>query len=211
MLKTILFDFDHTLFNLNVRWRDLIKRICSACFGCKYSHLNVYDFLVMYHNIMRHRLPKKLTERVDRERVKYELEGIERGYPVPGSREIVLKLADKYKLGLVSSNCRATIREGLKSLGLKGAFKVIICVDDVRYSKPNKLPVLAALKKLSCTPDEAVYVGDHPGDVECAKSAGVKSVILLGRRTAADFEQKPDIFITRLSELPEVLKRLETV
>ncbi|MFQ5647665.1 MAG: HAD family hydrolase [Candidatus Aenigmatarchaeota archaeon] len=209
MLKTVLFDFDGTIFELVLDWKGLIRWTCRTCFGCRYSRLGVYDFLVMYHNVLRHKLPRELADRAHAEREKQELGGVERGHPMQGAREVVLGLGDKYKVGLVSANYRRTLKEGVKKMGLEGAFKVVVSVEDVRYSKPDKLPILAACKKLGCSPQEAVYVGDHPGDIEAARSAGAKSIILLGRRQRRDFPQEPDFFIASLGELPDVLKKLD--
>lgn len=55
----------------------------------------------------------------------------------------------------------------------------IITSEQARCYKPNKGIFLYALEKAGCTPGEVVHIGDSiSGDVECARSAGIKGIWL---------------------------------
>ena len=48
--------------------------------------------------------------------------------------------------------------------------------DDVELVKPDPSHLLAALAQLGVAPEQAVMVGDHRSDVECALAAGSRGV-----------------------------------
>ena len=54
-----------------------------------------------------------------------------------------------------------------------------------------------------------VYVGDHPGDIQAARAAGARSVVVItGPSTEGDLrESNPDVVFNTLLEFPEWLRR----
>ncbi len=79
-----------------------------------------------------------------------------------------------------------------RALGIEGLFDAIVGAEDVKQEKPAPDMILLACKRVGVTPDEAVYVGDLPEDVEAGRGAGVKVVVAvngpdLSAREAADF------------------------
>lgn len=52
----------------------------------------------------------------------------------------------------------------------------LICPDDVGAAKPDPKGILRTCELLGVDPVEAVYVGDHPRDIEAARNAGVHSI-----------------------------------
>lgn len=54
-----------------------------------------------------------------------------------------------------------------------------------------------------------VYVGDHPGDIQAARAAGARSVVVVtGPSTEEDLrESNPDVLFSSLAEFPEWLRR----
>lgn len=52
----------------------------------------------------------------------------------------------------------------------------LVCPDDVGAGKPDPAGILLACAQLGVTPANAVYVGDHPRDIEAARNAGMRSV-----------------------------------
>jgi HAD superfamily hydrolase (TIGR01509 family) len=49
---------------------------------------------------------------------------------------------------------------------------------EVKNSKPDPDAVQVALQKLNLAPNEAVMIGDTPYDIEAAKKAGVKTIVV---------------------------------
>ena len=79
------------------------------------------------------------------------------------------------QLAVVTSKTHALARRGLARCGLDQFFGVLIGADDVREHKPHPAPVLAALERLSADPENTVFVGDSPHDIESGRAAGVQT------------------------------------
>lgn len=77
-----------------------------------------------------------------------------------------------YRLGIVS-NQRATLLDWLQAVGLQDYFQTIIVSDVVGVAKPDPRIMHLALAALQLEAAACLYVGDHPLDVLCAKSAGL--------------------------------------
>ena len=60
-------------------------------------------------------------------------------------------------------------------------------------------------------PDECVYVGDAPADIEMARRAGVRAIGVLGPfPTAAQIRAaKPDLLLSSIRELPRYLRQAD--
>ncbi len=69
--------------------------------------------------------------------------------------------------------------QGIKPIGFTPWFDEIICADDVEHPKPAPDALLECLRRFGCKPEDAVYIGDSEYDMQCAKSAGIKSVLAL--------------------------------
>jgi pyrophosphatase PpaX len=76
----------------------------------------------------------------------------------------------KIKIGIVTTKIRS---EALAILnGYKLPYNTIVAGDDVKNKKPNPEPVLKACENLNLEPKDCIFVGDHPFDMQAAKSAG---------------------------------------
>ncbi|MSR06443.1 MAG: aminotransferase class I/II-fold pyridoxal phosphate-dependent enzyme [Gemmatimonadetes bacterium] len=84
------------------------------------------------------------------------------------------RLAQRFKLGIVTGRPRDEARMALKRSGTGRYFKVVITADDVRKKKPNPDPIRAALKKLRV--QTAWMVGDSPADLLAAQCAGIAAI-----------------------------------
>ena len=115
-------------------------------------------------------------------------------------------------LGLVANTMRTpgdVLRQVFDRSGLLAPFKVLTFSDECGIRKPDPEIFLLTLRQVGVAPEDAVHVGDDPVlDVEGARDAGMRVVQVAadGRATAP---VKPDAVITRLSELPATLARLE--
>ena len=52
----------------------------------------------------------------------------------------------------------------------------LVCPDDVDASKPDPAGILKACRDLQVEPGAALYVGDHPRDIEAARNAGMPGI-----------------------------------
>jgi len=99
---------------------------------------------------------------------------------LPGARSILRSLAKRFTLGLVTSGDGSRVRLQLKTLGLGEMFQACVCSEDAARRKPHPAPLRRALSILELSPEECVYVGDSPQDIEMAKRARVRAIGVLG-------------------------------
>lgn len=128
---------------------------------------------------------------------------------LPSARRVLRLLEQKFLLGLVTSGSRGRVRRQLREFGLADHFSACVCGEDAAKRKPHPEPLELALKRLRTEPDECVYVGDAPEDIEMARRAGVRPIGVLGpfptakRLRAAE----PDLLLRSIGELPRHLRR----
>lgn len=82
--------------------------------------------------------------------------------------------------GIVTNKPRYLAEKLVAALTLTERCSVLVCPDDVRYTKPDPEPMYLALEKLGLPRGIAgtvIYVGDHIRDIEAGKSAGMITVL----------------------------------
>ncbi len=123
--------------------------------------------------------------------------------------EVLLKLREKYKLGIVSNfaipECLVKL---LETHSLGKFFDVVVVSGAVNKRKPSPEIFQQALKKLGVDTNETVFVGDTvDADIKGAKDIGMKT-IFIERRLQKEAEQIcPDQTIKSLNELTAALER----
>lgn len=127
-----------------------------------------------------------------------------------GARQVLRRLAHRYTLGLVTSGDRERVTRQLRAFALTRMFHARVCGGDTTEKKPHPAPLRLALRNMKLRPDECVYVGDTPEDLEMARAAGMRAIAVLGpfptekRLRAA----KPEFLLERLEDLPGLLRKL---
>lgn len=124
------------------------------------------------------------------------------------------RLHNKYKLGIVSNFAiPECIWKLLEKYNLKKFFDVIVISAEVNKRKPSPEIFQKALRSLDAAPSETVFVGDTLNmDVEGAKRAGMKAILILRRTSATDTSKpacttiKPDKVIRSLKELSKIIE-----
>lgn len=79
--------------------------------------------------------------------------------------------------GIVTNKPRILSEALLKALHLDERCSVLVCPDDVVNSKPDPEPMFLAAKQLSIEPENIVYVGDHPRDIDAGKNANMPTIL----------------------------------
>jgi HAD superfamily hydrolase (TIGR01509 family) len=128
---------------------------------------------------------------------------------LPGARRVLRWTARRYRLGLVTSGNRARVIRQLRAFDLRGMFAARVCCEDAPRRKPHPAPLRRALAGMRLSPQECLYIGDAPEDIEMARRAGVRAVGVLGpfpthRRLR---QARPDALLKSLAELPDLLRR----
>ncbi|HUJ31822.1 MAG TPA: HAD family hydrolase [Candidatus Acidoferrum sp.] len=208
--RVVLFDWDGTLLDscradagayvemfriLGVRWS-------ASDFERHYSP----DWYRVYRAARLPRAQWALADRLWRRAYKRQNPAL-----LPGARSVVRTLHRSFRLGVVSSGSGWRVRPQIRGFELARYFSVCVCSEDARRRKPDPAPLKVALRRLHAEPNEAVYVGDSPEDVEMARRAGVRSIGVLGPfPTAAKLRaQSPEAILPSVRELPRLLVTVE--
>lgn len=134
----------------------------------------------------------------------------ERPALLPGARRVLRWLRARYKLGVVTSGSGARVRRQIRYFEFAKHFSVCVYSEDTPKKKPHPAPLELALERLRADPNECVYVGDAPEDIEMARRAGVLAVGVLGPFPTAERirAEKPDVLLASVRELPRYLRSL---
>lgn len=114
-----------------------------------------------------------------------EVQACATGEPFPG---VAAALSDLTHAGLrvavITRNCTRAVGAFLRRYPLPIA--VLLTRDDVSRVKPDPGHLLEALRRLGLTQHQALMVGDHRTDVQCAVAAGVPACGVLTAGTPAN-------------------------
>lgn len=67
----------------------------------------------------------------------------------------------------------------LKNLELYERLSVLVAGDSLPQQKPHPEPIFHACRKLNCSPEQGLFVGDALRDVQAAKAAGMPALVAL--------------------------------
>jgi HAD superfamily hydrolase (TIGR01509 family) len=91
---------------------------------------------------------------------------------LPGARELLEAVrAAGLRTALVTSTRRSLVEVALDTVG-RHNFDVVVCGDEVRRTKPDPAPYLAAARALGVDPGACVAIEDSPAGVVSARAAG---------------------------------------
>ena len=117
-----------------------------------------------------------------------------------------------YTLALISNIMRtpgAALRRLLEQFRLLGYFQHTTFSDEVRIRKPAPEIFHLTMRAVAGDPGTSVHVGDDPIlDVQGARAAGMRVIQVVSSSEARG--PRPDLTISRLSELPEAIEQLES-
>jgi len=101
-----------------------------------------------------------------------EVEACATGQPFPRVPEALASLsAAGLRLAVITRNCSRAVAVFVRRHPLP--IDVLLTRDDVPRVKPDPDHLMRALQRLDLRPDQAMMVGDHRADIQCAVAAGV--------------------------------------
>jgi phosphoglycolate phosphatase len=217
-VEAVLFDFEGTLvdlqWNLQGAVEETLKMLRPLGFpvqrlqGLKYSAL-MLESVGMAQEIGQS--ADTVREKIGAIYDRFDEDALGRWTLRDGSKDLLSALRTKgIKIGLVSNVGRRALKRALPKLDLHPFFKVVVSRNDVLSMKPSGEGLRLALKELQVMNDRALYVGDSLDDVQAAKAAGVKVVIIMGKESSKTefLSAEPDQLITDFNELLRPLTKV---
>lgn len=125
--------------------------------------------------------------------------------------ETLQSLKNHFSLGIVSDAQNDYATPELKILGIHNLFDAIIISGTYGFRKPDGRLFNECLSRIKASPQEAVFVGNDPyRDIRGAKSIGMRTILVGGKRGAKDVEQdRPSFTVDSIQELPDKLWEVE--
>jgi HAD superfamily hydrolase (TIGR01509 family) len=181
MPDAVIFDLDGVLMDSEQLWnqakRDLVREAGGrwrdeapqAMMGMSSPEWSTY---------MRERLAVPMeADAINRDVVRRMQEGYDRELPLlPGSREVVERLGERWPLGLASSANREIIDLFLELSSFADAFGVTVSSEEVACGKPAPDVYLHAARGLGADPRRCVAVEDSGNGLRAAAAAGTSVI-----------------------------------
>ena len=124
-----------------------------------------------------------------------------------GVAEMLHELGSIYDLGIVTSGSKSRVVNDLDRLGIADRFSTVVTAEDITRPKPAPEALELALRHLSISPVQAIYVGDAHADFEMSRAAGVP-FIGVPSEFANLTDDHPEYDVHPIASLPRVIESL---
>ena len=136
--------------------------------------------------------------------VEIEMAGAERAVPVAGAFELIDWLKENgVPFCILSRNCMDVIRCGAKAIGLELP-EMTWGRDNMAHVKPDPAALREAASALGAAPERCLYVGDFLYDLQGARRAGMRAVLV--QHDGREWEDWADLCYAQMNDLVDELK-----
>ena len=220
-LSAILWDLDGTLIHFNIDYkkaRGETIRILEKYGYPKGQLTQRYYVLKMIKEatdyFSREKIYKsdKITQikkEIDKKVEMIEREASYHAKSIPGINDVLeYCMNKKIKSGIITLNTTKNAMLSLKAANLIKFFpqSLIIGRDIINKIKPDPEHAMFLLNQLKISPDEICIIGDHPSDIELARSIGARSIGVVSEKHPAT-EFKTSYFVEQ-SKIETKLKAI---
>ena len=184
-MKAVLFDLDGTLIDTAADFVRIIQNMCREK-GCDvvadeliraqvsegaramvqlvYPELDVNDEVFLAHR-------QRFLDIYGAD-IAVDTDLFEGMYPLLDELE-----AAQIPWGIVTNKPRWLSEALLKALNLTQRCSVLVCPEDVTKTKPDPEPMYLAAKQIQIAPEECIYAGDHPRDIDAGRAANMYTIL----------------------------------
>ena len=209
-LEAVLFDFEGTLvdeqWNVKGAVQDTLERL--KAYGLSIERLQGKKYSILMREAMEAaseagRSPEEVREIIGTIYDRYDQDALGRWSLRPGVKEVLHTLQSRgIKTALVSNVGEKALALAFQKLNLRSLFDLRVSRNDVQAMKPSGEGITLAIKRLHLRKEKALFVGDSPDDIDAAREAGVKVILIGGEENpkAEAHPAKPDDLIQNLRE-----------
>ncbi len=225
MIKAVVFDLDHTLYDRYATLKVVSKKIKEQFkINPDLSQEKIADIMIntdryFVHkgwNVLQYELINNTNLFVEkpqhdeyRQFVMGEFMNIAVEFPFVKPMLTQLRTTG-YKLGLITNGREALQKQKLKLLELEDFFDKIYIGGMHPFAKPSTEPFKIMAEWLNVKTSEMVYVGDNPeNDIEASRNAGCIPIFVNTTNTwVLPHIEKPKFSVETVAEIPELLKKI---
>lgn len=206
MIRGIIFDFDGTLI-------DSYEAIAESLNHVRTSFSLPAIPAEEIRPTVGHGLEKLIAKAVGPERVDEGIRLFRQSYAslcerktsiLPQVKETLDALDRRgYQMAIATNKPSYFARDILKALEIDHLFVEVLGPNDVQRPKPDPEMIEIIIMRIGLSPEEIVYVGDMPLDVEVGRRAGVAVYAIPTGSATRDalLEARPDRLLHRFSDL----------
>lgn len=224
MIKAVVFDLDHTLFDRHGTLRCLVPMLRNEfrvnekmtddeigsiwCYADDHFVYHGWEYILRYLKENAVFISAPSFEEYERFIYKYfECTAV----PFPETIPMLELLRENgYKTGLITNGYHKLQYSKINMLSLSGHFDEIIVSGDYELFKPDTAIFEIMQGKLGCSPGEIVYVGDNPvNDVEGARNSGWKTIWIRSTGYWDENIKRADREVDTVSQIVSAVKSLE--
>ena len=151
----------------------------------------------------------------DSDLIKREFEEVMLRDPPPlklGVKKTLKVLSSDYKIGLISNTGITpgrVISKVFQEYEIFKFFQVKIYSDEIGYYKPHPILFKTALKKLECSPQNSIHIGDKlETDIKGAKDNNMFTIWFNDSNSLGSENIQPDYEIHEIPEVIQIVKNL---
>ena len=224
MIKAVIFDLDHTLFDRHGTLKSLVPKLreefsvnenmSDGEIGEIWCYADSHYVYSGWERILAYLSEKGVFNETppfpDYSAFIYKHFAVT-AVPFPETIPMLEELHSMgLKTGLITNGNHALQYAKISLLGLEPHFDEIIATGDYGIHKPDRAIFDIMREKLGFAPEEMVYVGDNPvNDIEGARGAGWKTVWMKSTGWWDERIAPADREISRVTEVIDIILSLE--
>lgn len=212
MIRNVIFDLDGTLANSEELIINSFQHIYRTFKGHEVSKNHIKKtFGEILEKVIRTEFDEDYQVVVNAYR-EFHYKHFERYMKLyDGAKDIIEELyMNNYTLGIVTSRLGNTAMKILDMYDITQYFTSIITADMCVNHKPHPGPLLKCLDEIGGEKSETIFIGDTVYDLECAKNAGIRSVLVSWSELDTDLlTAKPDFIINQYSDINDIISAIK--
>ena len=212
MKKYILFDHDGVLVETE-QWYYLANKRALAHFGIDLSRdsylVNMANGVSAWEAARVSGISESEIELGRDLRNRYYQEYlVTEDIEIDGVLQTLSKLADTYRMGIVSTSKRADFTLIHEKRSILDFMEFYLIREDYERAKPDPEPYLTGIQRFGASAAETVVVEDSARGLKSAIAAGIDCIVVANEFTASHDFSKATAKVARFRELPSAIKGL---